>query len=146
MLAIASDHGGFALKQEIMAHLRATGVEFEDLGTYSEESCDYPVYAEKLGKAVAAGDYEKGILICGTGIGISIAANKIHGVRAALCGDCYSAEMCRRHNDANVLALGGRVLGVELAKRIVDTFLTAPFEGGCHQRRVDLISALETEQ
>ena len=87
MLAIASDHGGFALKQEIMAHLRATGVEFEDLGTYSEESCDYPVYAEKLGKAVAAGDYEKGILICGTGIGISIAANKIHGVRAALCGD-----------------------------------------------------------
>lgn len=146
MLAIASDHGGFALKQEIMAHLRATGVEFEDLGTYSEESCDYPVYAEKLGKAVAAGDYEKGILICGTGIGISIAANKIHGVRAALCGDCYSAEMCRRHNDANVLALGGRVLGVELAKRIVDTFLTAPFEGGRHQRRVDLISALETEQ
>ena len=146
MLAIASDHGGFALKQEIMAHLRATGVEFEDLGTYSEESCDYPVYAEKLGRAVAAGDYEKGILICGTGIGISIAANKIHGVRAALCGDCYSAEMCRRHNDANVLALGGRVLGVELAKRIVDTFLTAPFEGGRHQRRVDLISALETEQ
>ena len=146
MLAIASDHGGFALKQEIMAHLRATGVEFEDLGTYSEGSCDYPVYAEKLGKAVAAGDYEKGILICGTGIGISIAANKIHGVRAALCGDCYSAEMCRRHNDANVLALGGRVLGVELAKRIVDTFLTAPFEGGRHQRRVDLISALETEQ
>ena len=146
MRAIASDHGGFALKQEIMAHLRATGVEFEDLGTYSEESCDYPVYAEKLGKAVAAGDYEKGILICGTGIGISIAANKIHGVRAALCGDCYSAEMCRRHNDANVLALGGRVLGVELAKRIVDTFLTAPFEGGRHQRRVDLISALETEQ
>ena len=146
MLAIASDHGGFALTQEIMAHLRATGVEFEDLGTYSEESCDYPVYAEKLGKAVAAGDYEKGILICGTGIGISIAANKIHGVRAALCGDCYSAEMCRRHNNANVLALGGRVLGVELAKRIVDTFLTAPFEGGRHQRRVDLISALETEQ
>ena len=95
---------------------------------------------------MAAGDYEKGILICGTGIGISIAANKIHGVRAALCGDCYSAEMCRRHNDANVLALGGRVLGVELAKRIVDTFLTAPFEGGRHQRRVDLISALETEQ
>ena len=126
MLAIASDHGGFALKQEIMAHLRATGVEFEDLGTYSEESCDYPVYAEKLGKAVAAGDYEKGILICGTGIGISIAANKIHGVRAALCGDCYSAEMCRRHNNANVLALGGRVLGVELAKRIVDTFRRKP--------------------
>ncbi len=146
MLAIASDHGGFALKQALMAHLRESGVEFEDLGTYSEESCDYPVYAEKLGRAVAAGEYEKGILICGTGIGISIAANKIRGVRAALCSDCYSAEMSRRHNNANVLALGGRVLGVELAKRIVDTFLTAPFEGGRHQRRVELISALETEK
>lgn len=146
MLAIASDHGGFALKQEIMAHLKETGVAFEDLGTYTEESCDYPVYAEKLGRAVAAGEYDKGILICGTGIGISIAANKIHGVRAALCGDCYSAEMCRRHNDANVLALGGRVTGPELAKKIVDTFLAASFEGGRHQRRVDLITALETEK
>ena len=146
MLAIASDHGGFALKQDIMAHLRETGVEFEDLGTYTEESCDYPVYAEKLGRAVAAGEYEKGILICGTGIGISIAANKIHGVRAALCGDCYSAEMCRRHNDANVLALGGRVTGPELARKIVDTFLSASFEGGRHQRRVDMIMALESEK
>ena len=143
MLASASDHGGFALKQELMAHLRQTGVEFEDLGTYTEESCDYPVYAEKLGRAVAAGEYEKGVLICGTGVGISIAANKIPGIRCALCGDCYSAEMTRRHNDANVLALGGRVTGPELAKRILNTFLSASFEGGRHQRRVDLITALE---
>ena len=111
MLAIASDHGGFALKQEIMAHLQETGVAYADLGTYSEESVDYPVYAAKLGKAVAAGEYERGILICGTGIGISIAANKIDGIRCALCSDCYSAEMCRRHNNANVLAMGGRTLG-----------------------------------
>ena len=146
MLAIASDHGGFALKQEIMAHLKDSGVEFEDLGTYSEESVDYPVYAHKLGKAVAAGEYERGILICGTGIGISIAANKIDGIRCALCTDCYSAEMSRRHNNANVLAMGGRTMGVELAKRIVDIFLATEFEGGRHQRRVDLIMALETEQ
>ncbi|MCQ2439866.1 MAG: ribose 5-phosphate isomerase B [Oscillospiraceae bacterium] len=146
MLAIASDHGGFALKQEIMAHLKDTGVEFEDLGTYSEESVDYPVYAAKLGKAVAAGEFERGILICGTGIGISIAANKIHGVRCALCSDCYSAEMSRRHNNANVLAMGGRTLGVELAKKITDTFLHTDFEGGRHERRVNLIMALETEQ
>jgi len=145
MIAIASDHGGFALKQEIIAHLREKGVELEDLGTYTEESCDYPVYAEKLGRAVAAGRYERGILLCGTGIGISIAANKIPGVRAALCSDCFSAEMCRRHNDANVLALGGRVVGAELAKRIVDTYLAASFDGGRHERRVALISALEEQ-
>lgn len=146
MLAIASDHGGFALKQELMAHLKEIGVEYADLGTYSEESVDYPVYAHKLGKAVAAGEYERGILICGTGIGISIAANKIHGIRCALCSDCYSAEMARRHNNANVLALGGRTLGIELAKKITDTFLQTSFEGGRHQRRVDLIMALESEQ
>ncbi len=146
MLAIASDHGGFALKQEIMAHLKDIGVEFEDLGTYSEESVDYPVYAHKLGKAVAAGEFERGILICGTGIGISIAANKIDGIRCALCSDCYSAEMCRRHNNANVLALGGRTLGVELARKIVDTYLNTEFEGGRHERRVNMIMALEKEQ
>lgn len=146
MLAIASDHGGFALKQEIMAHLKDCGVAFEDLGTYSEESVDYPVYAAKLGRAVAAGEYERGILICGTGIGISMVANKIRGIRCALCSDCYSAEMSRRHNNANVLALGGRTLGAELAKKITDTFLATEFEGGRHQRRVDLIMALESEK
>ena len=146
MLALASDHGGFALKQEIMAYLKESGIEYEDLGTYSTESVDYPVYAAKLGRAVAAGEYERGILLCGTGIGISIAANKIKGIRCALCTDCYSAEMSRRHNDANVLALGGRTMGVEVARKIVDIFLRTPFEGGRHQRRVDLIMALESEQ
>ena len=145
MIAIASDHGGFALKQELIAQLKKDGIAFEDLGTYTEESCDYPVYAEKLGRAVAAGTYEKGILICGTGIGISMAANKIHGVRCALCSDCFSAEMTRRHNDANVLAMGGRVLGVEPAKRIMDIFLSTPFDGGRHQRRVDQMMALEAQ-
>lgn len=143
MIAIASDHGGYALKQEILEELRAQGVAFEDMGTYTPESCDYPVYAERVGRAVVAGTHEKGILICGTGIGIGIAANKIHGVRAALCHDCFSAEMCRRHNDANILTMGGRVIGGELARRIVRIFLTTPFEGGRHARRVGLITALE---
>ena len=143
MLVIASDHGGFALKQELMEHLRARGVEFEDIGTYSEESCDYPVYAEKAARGVAEGKYEKGILVCGTGIGMSLAANKIKGIRCALLSDCFSAEMCRAHNDANMIALGGRVIGGELAKRMVDLFLDTPFMGGRHARRVDLIRALE---
>ena len=143
MLVIASDHGGFALKQELMEHLRARGVEFEDIGTYSEESCDYPVYAEKAARGVAEGKYEKGILVCGTGIGMSLAANKIKGIRCAVLSDCFSAEMCRAHNDANMIALGGRVIGGELAKRMVDLFLDTPFMGGRHQRRVDLITALE---
>ena len=143
MLVIASDHGGFALKQELMEHLRARGVEFEDIGTYSEESCDYPVYAEKAARGVAEGKYEKGILVCGTGIGMSLAANKIKGIRCAVLSDCFSAEMCRAHNDANMIALGGRVIGSELAKRMVDLFLDTPFLGGRHARRVDLIRALE---
>ena len=143
MLVIASDHGGFALKQELMEHLRARAVEFEDIGTYSEESCDYPVYAEKAARGVAEGKYEKGILVCGTGIGMSLAANKIKGIRCAVLSDCFSAEMCRAHNDANMIALGGRVIGGELAKRMVDLFLDTPFMGGRHARRVDLIRALE---
>ena len=143
MLVIASDHGGFALKQELMEHLRARGVEFEDIGTYSEESCDYPVYAEKAARGVAEGKYEKGILVCGTGIGMSLAANKIKGIRCAVLSDCFSAEMCRAHTDANMIALGGRVIGGELAKRMVDLFLDTPFMGGRHARRVDLIRALE---
>ena len=145
MIAIASDHGGFALKQELISQLKKDGIAFEDLGTYTEESCDYPAYAEKLCRAVVAGTYEKGILVCGTGIGMSMAANKIAGVRCALCSDCFSAEMTRRHNDANVLALGGRVLGVELARRIMNIFLSTPFDGGRHQRRVDQLMALEAQ-
>ena len=143
MIVIASDHGGYALKQELMEHLRTRGVEFEDIGTYTEESCDYPVYAEKAARGVAEGKYEKGILVCGTGIGMSLAANKIRGIRCAVLSDCFSAEMCRAHNDANMIALGGRVIGAELAKRMTDLFLDTPFLGGRHARRVDLIRALE---
>ncbi len=143
MLVIASDHAGLALKRQIMEHLRAAGVEFEAVGTYTEESCHYPEYAEKAARAVAEGKYEKGILVCGTGLGMSIAANKGPGIRCALMSDCYSAEMCRAHNDANMIALGGRVLGVELACRIVDTYLAAEFWGGKHALRVDMIRALE---
>ena len=145
MIAIGSDHGGYALKQEIMKHLSTIGLEYKDFGTYSEESCDYPIYGEAVGRAVASGECERGIIICGTGIGISIAANKVHGVRAALCGDCYSAEYTRRHNDANILALGARVTGSGLALKIVDTFLTTGFEGGRHARRVAMIADIESK-
>lgn len=144
MLAIGSDHGGFALKQEIIKHLDEKGIAYKDFGTWSEESVDYPVYGEAVGKAVASGEYERGIVICGTGIGISIAANKVKGVRAALCGDCYSAEYTRRHNNANVLALGGRVTGPGLACKIVDTFLESEFEGGRHARRIEEITDIES--
>ena len=143
MIAIGSDHGGFHLKQEIMRHLADKGIEFHDHGTYSEESCDYPDFGEAVGRAVASGECERGIVICGTGIGISLAANKVRGVRAALCGDCFSAEMCRRHNDANVLALGERVVGPGLALKIVDIFLETGFDGGRHSRRVAKLMDIE---
>lgn len=144
MIAIASDHGGFAMKQELIRHLRENGTELEDIGCYSEESVDYPVYAEKAARGVVDGTYERAILVCGTGIGMSIAANKIDGVRAALCGDCYSAEMTRLHNDSNVLCLGGRIIGIELAKRIADIWLETPFSGEeRHARRVAAVMALE---
>ena len=143
MYAIGSDHGGYALKQEIMKHLTERGIEYRDYGTFSTDSCDYPDYGEAVGRAVASGECERGIVVCGTGIGISIAANNVHGVRCALCGDCFSAQMAREHNDANVLALGARVLGPGLALKIVDTFLDAEFQGGRHARRVAKITALE---
>lgn len=140
MIAIGSDHGGFELKKEVMAHLDARGLEYKDFGTYSDASCDYPVYGKAVAKAVASGECERGIIICGTGIGISIAANKVHGIRAALCGDCFSAEATRQHNDANVLALGARVVGSGLALKIVDTFLDTPFSNGeRHLRRISMI-------
>ena len=146
MIAIGSDHGGYALKQEIMKHLDEKGLEYKDFGTYSEESCDYPVYGAAVGRAVAGGECDRGILICGTGIGISIAANKIEGIRAANCTDCYMAEMTRRHNDANILALGARVVGSGLALKIVDTFLETGFEGGRHARRVAMIAELDARK
>ena len=140
MIAIGSDHGGFELKKEVMAHLDARGLEYKDFGTYSDASCDYPVYGKAVAKAVASGECERGIIICGTGIGISIAANKVHGIRAALCGDCFSAEATRQHNDANVLALGARVVGPGLALKIVDTFLDTPFSHGeRHIPRIEMI-------
>ncbi|MCI8624598.1 MAG: ribose 5-phosphate isomerase B [Provencibacterium sp.] len=143
MIGIGADQGGFLLKQEITAYLKERGIEFEDIGIHTPESRDYPDIAEPLCRAVAAGKYEKGILICGTGIGMSMAANKIHGIRAALCGDCFSARFTRLHNDANVLCLGGRVLGPGLALEITGLFLDTPFEGGRHQRRVDKVMQLE---
>ena len=140
MLAIASDHGGFALKQTIMAHLTKRGIEYHDYGTYSEASCDYPEYGRAVALAVASGEYERGILICGTGIGISITANKVPGIRCALCTDCFCAEATRQHNDANMLALGGRVVGEGLALKIVDTFLDTPFSNDeRHIRRIGKI-------
>ncbi|MEG0913286.1 MAG: ribose 5-phosphate isomerase B [Oscillospiraceae bacterium] len=145
MIAIGSDHGGFELKQEIMKHLSETGVDFKDYGTYDTKSCDYPDYAEKVCAAVVGSEAKYGILICGTGIGISIAANKINGIRAALCSDCFSAKYTRRHNDANVICFGGRTIGAGLACELVDVFLANEFEGGRHQTRIDKIAALETK-
>ena len=140
MIAIGSDHGGFELKQEIMAHLATRGLAYKDLGTYTADSCDYPVYGKAVARAVASGECERGIIICGTGIGISITANKIPGIRAALCTDCFCAEATRLHNDANILALGGRVVGPGLALKIVDTFLDTPFSGDeRHIRRISMI-------
>ena len=140
MIAIGSDHGGFELKQEIMAHLKKRGLEYKDFGTCTPESCDYPVYGRAVAKAVASGECDRGIIICGTGIGISITANKIPGIRAALCTDCFCAEATRLHNDANILALGGRVVGPGLALKIVDTFLDTPFSGDeRHKRRISMI-------
>lgn len=140
MIGIGSDHGGFALKEAIKKHLEERGLEYRDYGTYSDASCDYPVYGRAVAKAVAAGECELGILICGTGIGISITANKVPGVRAALCSDCFSAEATRLHNNANILALGARVLGEGLAFKIVDTFLDTPFSNDeRHIRRISMI-------
>ena len=141
MLAIGSDHGGFLLKQEIMNHLKERGIEFKDFGTYSEDSCDYAFYGKAVAIAVAAGECEQGILICGTGLGISMAANKVKGIRAAVCTDCFCAEMTRLHNDANILCMGGRVVGPGLALKIVDTFLDTPFSN--EERHVRRISQIE---
>ena len=143
MIAIASDHGGYALKEHIKTYLAAKGIECQDFGTHSTESCDYPVFGRAAAEAVASGQCEKGIVICTTGIGISITANKVKGIRCALCGDPLSAELTRRHNNANMLAMGAGIIGPNLAERIVDAFLTAQFEGGRHERRVNLITAME---
>ena len=140
MIAIGSDHGGFEFKEKLMEHLRERGLEYKDFGTYSSASCDYPVYAKAVANAVASGECDRGIIICGTGIGVSITANKVRGIRAALCGDCFSAEATRQHNDANVLCMGARVVGEGLALKIADTFLDTPFSNDeRHIRRISMI-------
>ncbi len=140
IVALGSDHGGYGLKQELMEHLKNRGIEFKDYGCYDSKSCDYPVYAKKVAEAVVSGKCDKGILICGTGIGISIAANKIKGIRAALCHDTFSAQATREHNDANILAMGARVVGPGLALKIADTFLDTEFSNDeRHIRRINLI-------
>ena len=143
MISIASDHGGYRLKEHIKAYLTAKGLSVLDCGCDSEESCDYPVFGKAAAQAVADGRCEKGIVICTTGIGISIAANKVQGIRCAHCADSLEAEMTRRHNDANMLAMGAGAVGPLLARRIVETFLTTEFEGGRHQRRVDMLMEIE---
>lgn len=140
-IAIASDHAGLRMKRLIIGSF--PGNEFTDVGTHTEDSCDYPDFAAEAARLVASGNAEKGIVICGSGIGVSIAANKVRGIRAALCFNEYMAEMSRKHNDANVLALGARVIGDDIALRIVDTWLKTGFEGGRHQRRIDKMMELE---
>lgn len=142
-IAIGSDHGGFELKGEVINFLNNSGYEVKDFGTYSTESCDYADYSVQVAEAVAAKEFDFGILICGTGIGISIAANKVPGIRAALCSDTFSAHATREHNDANILAMGQRVVGPGLALDIVKTFLEAKFEGDRHIKRIDKITAIE---
>ena len=140
-LALASDHGGFALKEKIKEHLKGkTDLLIQDIGTFSDESVDYPQYGKDCARLVAAGQADRGIVFCGTGIGISIAANKVDGIRCALATNTFMAEMSRKHNDANMLALGGRVITVEEAIAIVDVWLSTDFEGGRHQRRIDLLT------
>ena len=145
-IAIGCDHGALALKNALIPHLEEKGYEVKNFGTDTLDSCDYPDFAAAAAKAVAEGKCDMGIVVCTTGIGISIAANKVKGIRAALCADCYSAEFTRLHNDANILALGARTTGSGLALKIVDTFLNTEFEGGRHARRVGLIAEIEEKE
>ena len=139
MIEIGCDHGAVELKNQMIEHLKKRGIEFKDVGTYTSESCDYPVYANKVTDLVTSGECELGILMCGTGIGMSMAANKVKGIRAALCSDCFSAQATREHNNANVLCLGARVIGPELAFRIADTFLDSKFSNDeRHIRRISM--------
>lgn len=146
MIALAADHGGYELKEAIKEHLTAQGVEVKDFGTYSTESVDYPIYAEKASRAVAEKECTLGIICCGTGIGVSMVANKIKGIRAAVVTNEFCAEMTRRHNDANILCMGGRVIDKESAIKFTDIFLNTPFEGGRHINRVCMIKDIEDNQ
>lgn len=143
MIAIACDHAALDMKAEVIRILEERGLEYKDFGTYTTDSCHYPIFGARAAQSVSSGECEKGILICGTGIGMSLVANKVKGIRCSLCSDSYSAKMTRAHNDSNMLALGARVIGIEVAKEIVAAWLDTPFEGGRHQTRVDMITALE---
>ena len=142
-IAIASDHGGFDLKESVIAHLLNTGWEVEDLGPHNGDSVDYPDYGIKLAEEVSEKKVDRGIVICGTGIGMSIVVNRYPGIRGTLCSDLFTAKLCREHNDSNILIMGGRVIGKGLAAEIVNTWLNTPFEGGRHQRRVDKINQID---
>lgn len=144
MIALACDHSALEMKETVKALLTEMGLSYEDFGTYTADSCHYPIYGARAAKAVASGKCEKGILICGTGIGMSLAANKVKGIRCVACSEPYSARLSRQHNNANMLSIGARVIGPELAKMIVTEFLTTAFEGGRHQMRVDMITAIES--
>lgn len=145
-VAVGCDHGGFVLKDAVISTLEELGAQVVDMGTYSSESVDYPVYGKKVADAVANGECDLGVVMCGTGIGISIAANKVKGIRAAVVTDEFMAEMTRRHNNANIIALGGRVITPEKSKSLVKAWYTAEFEGGRHQKRIDMITQIENEQ
>lgn len=145
-VAVGCDHGGFVLKNAVISTLEELGAQVVDMGTFSTESVDYPVYGKKVADAVASGECDLGVVMCGTGIGISIAANKVKGIRAAVVTDEFMAEMTRRHNNANIIALGGRVITPEKAKSLVKAWYTAEFEGGRHQKRIDMITQIENEQ
>jgi len=144
-IMVGCDHGGYPLKSAIVSYLQNRGYEVYDIGAHSAESCDYPEYAVRVARSVSGGEVERGILVCGSGIGMSIAANRIRGVRAVQPNEPYAAKMSRRHNNSNVLCLGGRLIGVDMATEIVDVWLNEPFEGGRHQRRVELIDRLGSE-
>lgn len=145
-IGIGNDHVAIELKNTIKEHLEQQGYEVVDFGTNSPERFDYPISGYKVGKAVASGDVDLGVLICGTGVGISLAANKVQGIRACVCSDPYSAKLSREHNNTNIIAFGARVVGQELAKMIVDEWLSATFEGGRHQRRIDMLAEIEETQ
>ncbi len=144
-IAIGTDHGGIILKQSVIDALESLNIEYKDFGTFSEESCDYPDYAQAVAEAVASGEYDKGIILCGTGIGISIAANKVKGIRAAVVTNEFTARACAAHNDANILSLGGRVITPQQAADLVKVWLATPFEGGRHTNRLNKIKAIENK-
>lgn len=145
-VAIGCDHGGLDLKEAVISVLKELNLAYEDMGTHDRSSCDYPDYAEKVATAVVSGQCQQGILICGTGIGMSIAANKVPGIRAALCNEIFSAKMARNHNDANIICIGARVVGAGVAQEIVKAYFTSGFEGGRHARRVEKLNLLDTRK